>query len=111
MIRRPPRSTLFPYTTLFRSGDRSGEMGAAGESHRRAAARARRGATARIMAAAARAPGARSARRRDARRELLTVDPRIDFRHLGAAQVRLPAAPPPASVVWRRPAGAAHAGR
>jgi len=21
MIRRPPRSTLFPYTTLFRSGD------------------------------------------------------------------------------------------
>src|SRR5215471_21240831 len=25
MIRRPPRSTLFPYTTLFRSrGDRSG---------------------------------------------------------------------------------------
>src|SRR2546425_3978336 len=25
MIRRPPRSTLFPYTTLFRSGIRSGE--------------------------------------------------------------------------------------
>src|SRR3712207_8728771 len=24
MIRRPPRSTLFPYTTLFRSRDRSG---------------------------------------------------------------------------------------
>src|SRR2546430_4410001 len=23
MIRRPPRSTLFPYTTLFRSADRS----------------------------------------------------------------------------------------
>src|SRR2546425_6516955 len=23
MIRRPPRSTLFPYTTLFRSGDTS----------------------------------------------------------------------------------------
>src|SRR3712207_7449715 len=23
MIRRPPRSTLFPYTTLFRSGDDS----------------------------------------------------------------------------------------
>src|SRR2546429_6995230 len=36
MIRRPPRSTLFPYTTLFRStsigkapGDRSNESGAA----------------------------------------------------------------------------------
>src|SRR2546430_13685372 len=25
MIRRPPRSTLFPYTTLFRSEDRAGE--------------------------------------------------------------------------------------
>src|SRR2546421_9076575 len=25
MIRRPPRSTLFPYTTLFRSGKRRGE--------------------------------------------------------------------------------------
>src|SRR2546422_6527982 len=25
MIRRPPRSTLFPYTTLFRSKDLSGE--------------------------------------------------------------------------------------
>src|SRR2546421_3162924 len=25
MIRRPPRSTLFPYTTLFRSGDGRGE--------------------------------------------------------------------------------------
>src|SRR3712207_7388747 len=24
MIRRPPRSTLFPYTTLFRSGDQRG---------------------------------------------------------------------------------------
>src|SRR5688572_31874455 len=27
MIRRPPRSTLFPYTTLFRSGDRHGRVG------------------------------------------------------------------------------------
>src|SRR2546430_7441683 len=25
MIRRPPRSTLFPYTTLFRSSQRSGD--------------------------------------------------------------------------------------
>src|SRR5690348_17699506 len=25
MIRRPPRSTLFPYTTLFRSSRRAGE--------------------------------------------------------------------------------------
>src|SRR2546426_7027051 len=27
MIRRPPRSTLFPYTTLFRSGDMLGSQG------------------------------------------------------------------------------------
>src|SRR2546423_14939049 len=27
MIRRPPRSTLFPYTTLFRSYDSPGEDG------------------------------------------------------------------------------------
>src|SRR2546430_7207686 len=26
MIRRPPRSTLFPYTTLFRSYERGAEM-------------------------------------------------------------------------------------
>src|SRR2546422_7141456 len=26
MIRRPPRSTLFPYTTLFRSYRRSGDL-------------------------------------------------------------------------------------
>src|SRR5690349_22615007 len=26
MIRRPPRSTLFPYTTLFRSRDELGEL-------------------------------------------------------------------------------------
>src|SRR2546426_7637733 len=27
MIRRPPRSTLFPYTTLFRSGRQHGRIG------------------------------------------------------------------------------------
>src|SRR3712207_7312629 len=27
MIRRPPRSTLFPYTTLFRSGTANGNHG------------------------------------------------------------------------------------
>src|SRR5438270_6585706 len=31
MIRRPPRSTLFPYTTLFRSG---GEFASAGRQSR-----------------------------------------------------------------------------
>src|SRR5256885_3379746 len=28
MIRRPPRSTLFPYTTLFRSLENGGKLGA-----------------------------------------------------------------------------------
>src|SRR3712207_8373223 len=42
MIRRPPRSTLFPYTTLFRSraaGQRRGvlRLGRAGRGHRRQA--------------------------------------------------------------------------
>src|SRR3712207_8003950 len=30
MIRRPPRSTLFPYTTLFRSAPLDGDYGARG---------------------------------------------------------------------------------
>src|SRR3712207_7686471 len=38
MIRRPPRSTLFPYTTLFRSDaqpvDQFGDLGPAGGAHR-----------------------------------------------------------------------------
>src|SRR5256885_3461133 len=35
MIRRPPRSTLFPYTTLFRSGGRHARQRAAGAPRRR----------------------------------------------------------------------------
>src|SRR5690349_24071142 len=38
MIRRPPRSTLFPYTTLFRSP--LGRRSASGRSARRTAGRA-----------------------------------------------------------------------
>src|SRR2546429_9794803 len=34
MIRRPPRSTLFPYTTLFRSLDRFGQLTADGSERR-----------------------------------------------------------------------------
>src|SRR5256885_3501260 len=30
MIRRPPRSTLFPYTTLFRSGDTEADLDQSG---------------------------------------------------------------------------------
>src|SRR5256885_6784682 len=35
MIRRPPRSTLFPYTTLFRSPRRSEQADGSTCSHRR----------------------------------------------------------------------------
>src|SRR2546429_6446547 len=46
MIRRPPRSTLFPYTTLFRSGrpeDGHVEASVPRSSHRRSSARRTRG--------------------------------------------------------------------
>src|SRR5690348_17810033 len=33
MIRRPPRSTLFPYTTLFRSRSQPGRRGSARRPH------------------------------------------------------------------------------
>src|SRR3712207_7434053 len=33
MIRRPPRSTLFPYTTLFRSSDGLDEITTTGPTH------------------------------------------------------------------------------
>src|SRR2546422_3984440 len=33
MIRRPPRSTLFPYTTLFRSPEAEGEIVNIGSPH------------------------------------------------------------------------------
>src|SRR3712207_6899658 len=41
MIRRPPRSTLFPYTTLFRSSWQTGSSGTTPE--RRTASEPRRG--------------------------------------------------------------------
>src|SRR2546422_4469710 len=41
MIRRPPRSTLFPYTTLFRSRAFRRELPAGGAGQDRRAARAR----------------------------------------------------------------------
>src|SRR2546426_4083006 len=34
MIRRPPRSTLFPYTTLFRSADAGSHVGRCDGLHR-----------------------------------------------------------------------------
>src|SRR2546422_4497556 len=39
MIRRPPRSTLFPYTTLFRSGDLRADAETEAAAHGRAVVR------------------------------------------------------------------------
>src|SRR2546430_6802932 len=52
MIRRPPRSTLFPYTTLFRSprdasGRGNGGVGGPHRKHSRASHRSRRKSRAR----------------------------------------------------------------
>src|SRR3989449_6386587 len=61
MIRRPPRSTLFPYTTLFRSvsdADRRDRPGVGASAvARRAEPAARRGALGRDRGAVARAGG------------------------------------------------------
>src|SRR2546426_1289818 len=59
MIRRPPRSTLFPYTTLFRSARRLGERA------RRARAARRGGGCAGTDPAAHARPRAREARARE----------------------------------------------
>src|SRR3712207_8537700 len=67
MIRRPPRSTLFPYTTLFRSGrDRGGrgiDRGPQAEGRRPARHPARGGRLGRL-ARHGRGGGAPEARRR-----------------------------------------------
>src|SRR5256885_5618610 len=88
MIRRPPRSTLFPYTTLFRSsrGGRRGRRirghtdGALGEaSLRRAAGRGRGGGEASGRALALDPRDARAPRANDARDRKST---RLNSSHL-----------------------------
>src|SRR5690349_23772749 len=67
MLRRPPRSTLFPYTTLFRSGRAGADRGVGAHllpgAHSAARARARAGATAGTVPPA-RPQGGRRARGR-----------------------------------------------
>src|SRR5256885_8605613 len=55
MIRRPPRSTLFPYTTLFRSASAGGFPGAA-DRHRQRAAQPRHWPAASVTPLKSRAP-------------------------------------------------------
>src|SRR2546427_2637525 len=57
MIRRPPRSTLFPYTTLFRSRNAHPDRADRRRRLRRAGARDRQRPLARPAAAAAGLPG------------------------------------------------------
>src|SRR3712207_9322431 len=55
MIRRPPRSTLFPYTTLFRSIHRRGRganRGGNDQPHQRVTTRLTSGAAARLTSGA-----------------------------------------------------------
>src|SRR3712207_9467802 len=58
MIRRPPRSTLFPYTTLFRSG-RNGDLRREEHDGQSPALRIRRACVVgRVLRRAGRRPGA-----------------------------------------------------
>src|SRR5256886_7050350 len=67
MIRRPPRSTLFPYTTLFRSLPRAADLlSLGGDLSARGAAPSPGGAHATRSAHLWRRRGARSADREDA---------------------------------------------
>src|SRR3712207_8382794 len=61
MIRRPPRSTLFPYTTLFRSCPRARAAGR-GRSRRGPSPVPARGRSFRLRAAAAFPPDRKSTR-------------------------------------------------
>src|SRR5688572_31445599 len=67
MLRRPPRSTLFPYTTLFRSLRLLGRAGGlapavAARPHRLLRARRRHVAASQVRAAAVGRPAARARR-------------------------------------------------
>src|SRR5947207_6905623 len=65
MLRRPPRSTLFPYTTLFRSGagrEEGGRRGAA-QAGRRAEEARREGRTTQERTGSGRQEAARRRRR------------------------------------------------
>src|SRR5689334_24823939 len=66
MIRRPPRSTLFPYTTLFRSSTQSPRAARRGHWPRRAARDRARAPTTHLRAI----PGARARRSEEHTSEL-----------------------------------------
>src|SRR5438034_2636150 len=69
MIRRPPRSTLFPYTTLFRSRQRGHDPGSPGGARGHAAVSGAGRLRESFLAASLRARGAGRRGRREARSE------------------------------------------
>src|SRR3712207_8487470 len=95
MIRRPPRSTLFPYTTLFRSEERAvgGEVGAALEDARLHPLAVVEGVVVRAPGAEA-GPVARPPAEDDAERRLLREEN-------GRGHVRTPVTP-----IYRLPSSA-----
>src|SRR6266540_7192407 len=104
MIRRPPRSTLFPYTTLFRSGGRP-RGGEAAVPHRRRGPVRRPGRPGLADPPAHRRGGRGAARRRAL---LGRHDPQA-HRHRGRASRRRPPRPRPRRAPRaRHPAGAVH---
>src|SRR3712207_7733979 len=72
MIRRPPRSTLFPYTTLFRSLDVELHIGHAVRSQHPLEPESKPVGPERLVAPRTQEPDAPLGQRRQSRRELLT---------------------------------------
>src|SRR5262249_60823761 len=73
LIRRPPRSTLFPYTTLFRSRARARARAAGAAPVARACPRRRRAAGARTAPARVRRAGRRAPRSEEHTSELQSL--------------------------------------
>src|SRR3712207_8824001 len=78
MIRRPPRSTLFPYTTLVRSGLRLPELQPAAARGRAGQRRAAAGLRRRGAAGAARAGGGDAGERGPGRPAAPPAEPRSE---------------------------------
>src|SRR3712207_8762987 len=84
MIRRPPRSTLFPYTTLFRSAARPALRAAGGRGDAGLARRTRHAGRGVCLVHAA--PG--GPRARDPRRGLLRLERERSEEHTSELQSR-----------------------
>src|SRR5256885_4722268 len=82
MIRRPPRSTLFPYTTLFRSAARDEPGDGAARAHRARAGRCGRRRWRKALARLGQARDDRTEFRGSARRLADRKSTRLNSSHL-----------------------------